>query len=240
MSGTNAARRQDEGGWRYIHSMDYLYMLNHKLDFIGFFYTTAVQPFQSAMDAIQDGTAPYGEGPSETDGAPPFTTEWIEFNDGRLTLGNLTLSVIAVVLQEFLAASVQNMGLGTPPKVAKKSWLDRYGALIRATLGIDIRSLAKEPSLIEEIILARNLTQHPGDIGTNWVYQDPEYAKRYPKGEFVSGFYASVLQDAQEDPDPVSSPLEVSQEKVDIAIRAVRDFCSAMEAAFQRYPQYWN
>src|ERR1035437_988983 len=91
MSGTNAARRQDEGGWRYIHSMDYLYMLNHKLDFIGFFYRTAVQPFQSAMDAIQDGTAPYGEGPSETDGAPPFTTEWIEFNDGRLTLGNLTL-----------------------------------------------------------------------------------------------------------------------------------------------------
>jgi hypothetical protein len=220
--------------------MDYLYMLNRKLDFIEFLYRTADEPFRSAMDAIQDGRDPYDANGSESDGEPPFTSEWIEFNDGCLALGNLTLSMITVVLQEFLAASVENMRLGTPPKLPGRSWFDRYRALIKEALDIDIRSLARDPAVIEELILARNLTQHPGDIGTNWVYQDPEYAKRYPQGEFVNRFYAAILQDGWDGPDPVPAPLEVSQEKVSMAIKVVRDFCASMEVAFQQHPQYWS
>lgn len=220
--------------------MDYLYMLNHKLDFIEFLYTTAVQPFQSAMEAIKEGRAPYDTDGSEADGEPPFTSEWIEFNDGLLALGNLTLSMVAVVLQEFLAASVENMRLGAPPKLPKGSWLDRYQALIKNALGIDILDLAREPSVIEELILARNLTQHPSDIGTNWVYQDPAYAKRYPQGEFINRSYKALLQDGRDGPDPEPAPLEVSQEQVSVAINAVRDFCASMEAAFQKRPQYWQ
>ena len=207
--------------------MDFLYMLNSKLRFVEFFFSTASKCFQAEMDKIERHDAPYDAFDPEN-GDPPFVDEYIEFSDGLRTLGNQTLSLVFVVLQEYLAALTNQLGLGQPPKMKGKGIFQRYCQLILEKTGVDITKLGADCALIEEIFLARNLIQHGGDIGTNWVYQDKEYATRYPKAEFANRSWIEAMRD-ETDPEIIAAPLEISREKINKAIAEVKKLCAAIE-----------
>src|SRR5260370_22768050 len=149
--------------------MDYLQMLRRKLAFLRFFYATASEPFENAMRDIKNGRPPYDQSGYDEgdDPEPPFTTEWIEFNDGLRTLGNVTLSLITVVLQEYFAASAFKVNVGPPPAIKGAGWFERYRQHFKSELDIDMDDLGAEMGLLQAMILARNCIQHPADIGTN-------------------------------------------------------------------------
>jgi hypothetical protein len=210
-------------------------MLNRKLDFIEFFYETAAEPFEVALVKIKNHEPPYDEIDIEN-GEPPFTEEWIEHNDGLLMLGNQALSLVSVALLEYLAASLNNLGFGQPPK-GKGGYLQRYRRFVLELLGFDIADLGSDFSLIEEIVLARNRVQHAGDIGTNWVYQDEEYAKRYPRAAFAMAGWVEIME--PEEGDVIRAPLAVTAEKVEMTMGQVRKFCALLEEQFMKRPEYW-
>ena len=87
--------------------------------------------------------------------------------------------------------------------------------------GKEITTLGADCAVIEEIFLARNRIQHAGDIGTNWVYQDETYAKKYPKGEFVHPAWGEAVG--------LPAPLDITAEKIGKAIAEVRKLCAALE-----------
>jgi hypothetical protein len=212
-------------------------MLNSKLRFVEFFYSTASKCFRAEMDKIERHEAPYDTFDPEN-GEPPFVDEHIEFSDGLRTLGSQTLSLVSVVLQEYLAASTYQLGLGEPPKTKGKGIFQRYCQLILERTGVDITKLGADCALIEEMFLARNLIQHGGNIGTNSVYQDKEYARKYPKAEFANRFRIEVMGD-ETNPEMITVPLEVTNEKIDKAIAEVKKLCAAIEVEFQKLSGYW-
>jgi hypothetical protein len=183
-------------------------MLNSKLCFIEFFYSTASKCLQAEMDKIEQHEPPYDKFNPEN-GDPPFVDEYIEFSDGLRTLGNQTLSLVSVVLQEYLAAVTDQLGPGKPPKMKGKGIFQRYCQLILEEAGVDITKLGADCVLVEEVFLVRNLIQHGGDIGTNWIYQDKEYAKRYPKAQFANRSWIEAMVD-ETDPEIVAAPLEIT------------------------------
>jgi hypothetical protein len=61
--------------------VDFLYMLNSKLRFVEFFYSTASKCFQTEMDKIEQHEPPYDKFDPEN-GDPPSVDEYIEFSDG--------------------------------------------------------------------------------------------------------------------------------------------------------------
>jgi hypothetical protein len=207
--------------------MDFLYMLKSKLRFVKFFYSTASTCFQTEMDKIKQHEAPYDRFDQEN-GDPPFVDEYIEFSDGLQTLGNQTLSLVSVVLQEYLAAVTNQLGLGQPPKVRGKGIFQRYCHLILERTGVDITKLGADCALIEGIFLARNLIQHGGDLGTNWVYQDKEYAGKYPKAEFANRSWIEAMGD-EAHAGIMVAPLEITRDKIDKAIAEVKKLCAAIE-----------
>ncbi len=215
--------------------MDFLYMLNRKLDFVQFFHSTAARSFLAEMEKIEKHEPPYDQFDPE-DGDPPFVDEWIEFSDGLRLLGYQTLSTVSVVLQEYLAAATHQLGLGDPPKRLGRAVFERFRDLTFEKTGLDIGSLGADMSLIEEMFLARNRIQHIGDIGTNWVYQDEEYARKFPKAEFAE---RSWIEDqvVVEGP-PLTAPLQVTHEKIERAITEVRKLCEAIEREFLKNPAY--
>ncbi|HYL83355.1 MAG TPA: hypothetical protein VE263_03900 [Candidatus Angelobacter sp.] len=217
--------------------MDFLYMLDSKLRFVEFFYSAASKCFQAEMDKIERHEVPYDTFDPEN-GDPPFVDEYIEFGDGLRTLGNLTLSLVSVVLQEYLAASTDQLGLGQPPKIKEKGIFQRYRQLILEKTEVDIAKLGADCALIEEIFLARNRIQHVGDIGTKWVYQDKEYARKYPKAEFANRSWIEAMGD-ETDPEIIAAPLEITGEKIGKAIAEVKKLCAAIEIEFQKLPGYW-
>jgi hypothetical protein len=202
-------------------------MLNRKLRFVEFFYSTASKSFQTEMEKIERHDAPYDKFDQEN-GDPPFVDEYNEFNDGLRTLGNQTLSLVSVVLQEYLAAVTDQLGLGQPPKIKGKGIFQRYCQLFSDKTGVDITKLGADCALIEEIFLARNLIQHGGDIGTNWVYQDEEYAKKYPEAEFANRSWIEAMGDEIAS-EIFTGPLEIIGKKIDKAIAEVKKLCAAIE-----------
>ena len=138
---------------------------------------------------------------------------------------------MSVVLQEYLAAATDQSRLGQPPKGNGKGIFQRYFQLFLEKTGLDITKLGADCALIEEIFLARNLIQHGGDIGTNWVYQDKEYAKKYPKAEFANRSWIESMGD-EIAPEIFVGPLEVTGEKINKAIAEVKKLCAAIEAGF--------
>ena len=202
-------------------------MLNSKLRFVEFFYSTASKCFQAEMDKIEQHEPPYDNFDPEN-GDPPFVDEYIEFSDGLRTLGNQTLSLVSVVLQEYLAGVTDQLGLGKPPKIKGKGIFQRYCQLILEKTEVDITKLGADCVLIEEIFLARNLIQHGGDIGTNSIYQDKEYAKRYPKAQFANRSWIEAMVD-ETDPEIVAAPLEITGDKIAKAIAEVKKLCAAIE-----------
>jgi hypothetical protein len=206
--------------------MDFLYMVNRKLAFVEFYYSTASKCFLVEMEKIDQHQPPYDVFDGEN-GDPPFVDEYVEFSDGLRTLGNQTLSLVSVVLQEYLGALTQQLGLGQPPKMKGKGIFQRYCQLFLEKTGVDVTKLGADCGLIEEVFLARNLIQHGGDIGTNWIYQDEEYAKKYPKAEFANRSWVEMMGDGT-DPIIVAAPLEITVEKITKAIAEVRKFCAAI------------
>jgi hypothetical protein len=216
--------------------MDFLYMLDSKIRFVEFFYSTASKCFRAEMDKINGHEVPYDKFDPEN-GDPPFIDEYIEFSDGLRTLGNLTLSLVSVVLQEYLAALTDQLGLGKPPKIKGKGIFQRYCQLILEKTGVDITMLGADYDLVEEIFLARNRIQHGGDIGTNSVYQDKDYAKKYPRAEFANRSWIEAM--GHETDREIIAPLEITGEKIGRAITEVKKLCAAIELEFQKLPGYW-
>lgn len=219
--------------------MDYLYMLRMKLTFMRFFYVTASEPFETGMRHIKEGRPPYDQyGYDEGDDSePPFTTEWIEFNNGLRTLGNMTLSLVTVVLHEYLAAYAFKVNLGLPPTIKGAGWFERYRQHFKSKFDIEMDDLGADMGLLHEMILARNCIQHPADIGTNWVHQNAEYARKYPQAHFADQFYAALLQDEEGIAPP--APLEITPEKIEKAIIEVERLGELLNNRLREVPGYF-
>jgi len=218
-------RHSDKG----LH-VDVLYFLRERTAFIKRFYEAGSQPFLATQKQIEGQEEPFNDPPPGHDlesGEPPFLEEWMDAGESLDLLGQMCLSMLSSSLELFLEEWLIQRGVRHPskdPEARKESgWFNRYRWYFRERLGIDWEKGPAKTALLEQIVLARNNTQHPDDITTVRVGQTDFDVAKYPESFFAD----EMLVIRGEDGQPIIPVrLKVTGEKLTAALEAVDSFCA--------------
>jgi hypothetical protein len=209
--------------------MDILHGLREKLRFIEWMYERAVASFVETRQKIENSEDEFdysGWDPESFDGEPPFLTEWQEADEALNLVGQACLSLVQSALKEYLDGCLFVSTREKPQRQGKESWFDAYQRFFYDQFGIDWGQSPVQPTLIEEINLARNDAQHTGREFGMTRYQDSRHQERFPKGLFADTSYAEIVERS---PLMGPVPLRVTRNNLQEAIKRVLDFCSFID-----------
>ena len=151
--------------------MDIQLFTNERLKFARFFYSEGVKPFKSIMSLIENEQAPYVPVYDES-GEPQYIYEWIQAQDGVEAVGLASLSMLSSVLQlymnEWLDRQEAPKGVEAVSRKGSKGWFHALKDGI-ASHGVDFTQCPIDVDVLEQLVLARNRTQHSEDITSNSV-----------------------------------------------------------------------
>jgi hypothetical protein len=230
--------------------MDVLFFLQVRTKFTRAFYKEALFPFQEIKRKIEAREDPFVPLYDE-DGEPPFLEEWLTADDSIDILGQACVSMLSSSLHLYLKESVNNLlatysleslkkaGIGRPGEnkaAFKKGWFNGYRNYFLDQLGIDWTKGPSNLSLLEEIVLTRNRAQHPESIASLRIESSYHDAAKY-HGFFADDLEMKLLGDDQAQ-DGWIQPwrLNVTTEKLMLAIDEVDRFCSRLQDELVKWP----
>jgi hypothetical protein len=169
--------------------MDVEFPLKQRTKFIRENYTTAISPFTTIKQKIEDGEEPY-EPPYSEDGEPPFLEEWIDADTSIQIIGRTCISMLSESLKVYLKTWEKLFGVKCQehfPGVFKKTgfWAG-YKECFSQITELDWSTCPASLLVIEQVIEARNRSQHhDGDIGTLRVKHRADLREKYPRPIFI-------------------------------------------------------
>ncbi|EJC7018389.1 MULTISPECIES: hypothetical protein [Vibrio] len=151
--------------------MDIQVFTNERLKFARFFYSEGVKPFKSIMNLIENEQEPYVPTYDES-GEPQYIYEWIQAQDGIEAVGLASLSMLSSALQLYMNGWLDRKeapkGVVAVERKGRKGWFHALKDGI-ASHGVDFTQCPIDVDVLEQLVLARNRTQHTEDITSNSV-----------------------------------------------------------------------
>jgi hypothetical protein len=215
-----------------------LYFLTERLKFIRQFYATGSTPYLERKRKIEAGAEPFVP-PYSEDGEPPFMAEWLEADESLHVLAYTCVSMLAAALHLYFETWVKESGRPVSPELKKivfkkHGWLEGYKEHFGQTLQINFDEQPANFRLLEEVILARNLIEHPPSIASiRTQFADADLKKlRHPF--FVDEREAALLTDEGERTWFVPPTLHVSEAQLIEAVSEVERLATWFEPAIER------
>lgn len=214
--------------------MDVLFFFCERTRFLRQFYGMAAGPFVERKRKINDQEEPF-EPPYSEDGEPAFLTEWIEADESLHVLAYSCVSMLAGSLHLYFESWVRQSGRPVDQELKKKVFnkqgkIAGYGAHFKQKFGIDFGSCPADLKLLEEIILARNVVQHPPSITSNWTRYSDDDLQKLRKPFFLNEREAGLLLDDSEDsPRYLLPTVHISEEQLIAAIGEAEKFAGWFE-----------
>lgn len=229
--------------------MNVLFFLQMRTKFLRDFYSDASFPFSERKRKIEAGEDPF-EPPYSEDTEPPFLTEWIDADESLEVLGQMCVSMLAATLHLYVKERINKIynmrGSDSLIRISidrldknkssfkKRGWINGYRTFFREKLGIDWAKAPSNLELLEQIVLARNSSQHPQRIDTLKVtLSKREVAKRarsfFVDEEDLRQFAELGKQFEEADEWTFPLRLNITQEKLLAAIDEVDRFCIWLE-----------
>lgn len=182
--------------------MNVRYFLTERLNFIRQFYLTASTPYLDRKSKIEAGEEPFVP-PYSEDGESPFMKEWIEADESLDVLTYSCISMLAAALRLYLKAWVKESGIAVDQthfnKVkSKNGWLAASLDHFSQRLNIDITDTSINLQLLEEVVLARNLVEHPPTIASLRPHFSDADLKKLRRPFFVDEIEAALLANTGE------------------------------------------
>lgn len=216
--------------------MDLLYFLETRLTFIEHLYDSATALFEETKRKIENGEQPYIDtrDPEYAD-EPAFLSEWQEADNSAAVIGQWCLCMVQASLQAYLRESISPSGstwwnsetLGRVLSERKGgSWFGRYALLFREELGIDFNAAPVALSDLEQLNLTRNDLIHNVSLLTETVERTEEHAERFPIALFTDDLWTAMGVER----------IRVTKDKLDTAVRLVRNFCTWLDGIRSSYP----
>jgi hypothetical protein len=206
--------------------MDILAGLRDKLRFIEWFYSVASHPFPEIKRNIESGE--FGPVPVDADGCPyddepPFLSEWLDADEALNLVGQAALNLAQSAIREYLDGFIGVNGHEPPP--GRGNWFQRYKQFFLITYRIDWDGGPVPASEIEEINLARNDSQHSGQLFGMSKRMSEDHRARFPNGLFAHELDAQVFGGIVG-----SRPrMYVTERGLGEAIRRIQAFCEFIE-----------
>lgn len=214
--------------------MDVLFFFSERTRFLRQFYGMAARSFVERKRKIDDQEEPF-EPPYSEDVEPAFLAQWIEADESLHVLAYSCVSMLAGSLHLYFESWVHQSGrpvdVGLKKKVFKKQGkIAGYGAHFEQQFGIDFGSCPADLKLLEEIILARNVVQHPPSITSNWTRYSDDDIQKLRKPFFLNERESSLLLDDSEDsPRYLLPTVHISEEQLFAAIGEAEKFAGWFE-----------
>jgi hypothetical protein len=177
--------------------MDIKYFFKKKLEVLKEFYATGKVPFDQA---IKDAEVEYDQWSHSIAGKDEDPSPPVEVMDRyekgaacKSLLGEACLSALQQTLKECLNDYIKDRGrwreaevLAAKLKKEKKDggWLQRYKIVFRDLLGCDWDKAPVPFSILEEIVLARNVIEHEAHTISFARWRDRPYKSKYPVSLF--------------------------------------------------------
>ena len=164
--------------------MEVLYFLKERLNLIRHFYDAASAPFSATKRQIEDEEPPF-EPPYSEDGEPTFLTEWLQADTELEVLGRACVSMLSDSLKLYFLSWERDLWVEPPcgkcfPAAFRKGFLPGYLACFGEALGIEWKDCPADLNVLEQVILARNRSQHPVEITSLDVTHDQATRDKHP------------------------------------------------------------
>jgi predicted nuclease of predicted toxin-antitoxin system len=164
--------------------VDTLHFLKLRTAFIRQLYATASHPYIERKRAIEAEEAPWVP-PYSEDEVPPFVDEWIEADKSIQVLGATCISMLSSALHLYLKEWQKRIGVPTTKSAFKDGWVRGYKSYLEAHTNIDFSTCPVNLSVLEEIVLARNQTQHPSYLELDSFFYSDKDLKTLPSPMFM-------------------------------------------------------
>lgn len=174
--------------------MDVQSFSKHRNDFIRRYYRGASQPFFDIRKAIEEKMPPYDEPPPHFDfenGEPPYLEEWLEADMALNVVGYSCLSMLSNSLKITFENFQQEMRFSPSAeqkkKLFKNGFVPAYKAMLGEVLDTDWSDCPADFSIIEQVVLVRNITQHMSDYTGFDAFYDRSASGSQARRYFVGG-----------------------------------------------------
>jgi hypothetical protein len=214
--------------------MDILYFLEQRLQLLGHFYETASSPFVETKRQIEAGEPPF-EPPYSEDAEPPFVQEWSQADIALELLGRTCVSMLSDSLKLYFRTWEKNLWVEPPCQKCfssdfGKGFLSGYLACFGEALGVTWKDCPADLTVLEQVILARNRSQHPESLTSLDVAHDRATWEKHPRLFFARPSEAEMMPNGDTTGSFMLNPsIHVSRENLFSAIEQVQLLASWLE-----------
>lgn len=215
-------------------SMDVGFFLKQRTAFITHFFDEASVPFVETMRKIEAGEEPFEEqgfDPDAATGEPAFTDEWLRAQTGLEIIGQTAISMLSETLKIFFVTHEKNAGLNCVKEVGQdvfgKGFIRGYRTCF-AQHGVDWSQCPVDFSILEQIVLARNASQHVSCITYTRANHTLKALQKHPSPIFVSE-YERELMERLGGSWMIEPSVHVTREALEKAIEEVEKLASWLE-----------
>ncbi|HEV2505645.1 MAG TPA: hypothetical protein VGV39_21385 [Mesorhizobium sp.] len=174
--------------------MDIAYFSKRRTNFIRTYYREARKPFDALKAAIEAEEPPYDEPPEDSDwedAEPPYLTEWLEAEMALNVLGYSCLSMLSNSLKVAFSNMEREFGFKPTEEIKKKvfkkgGFVDGYKRILTEILDTDWSDCPVNFAIIDQVVLARNSTQHLNDVFGFDAHHDQKTIKNHPRLFFMA------------------------------------------------------
>jgi len=180
--------------------MDVAYFLRQRMAFISNYFDVASAPFLETMRKIEEQEAPFVPpefDPDTMDSSPAFLDEWLQAQAGAEIVGQTSVSMLSEALKAYFVTIERLAGLdceasyGT--KSFKKGFIQGYRTCFAAQ-GIDWSSCPADFKILEQVVLARNASQHSVGLMSPNAKHSKDTLSKHPNPLFISEYENDLLK----------------------------------------------
>jgi hypothetical protein len=217
--------------------MDVDFFFKLRTDFTRKFYDEAVRPFLQKQKLIEAEEEPYVP-PYSEDGEPSFLQEWIEADTSIQIVGRTAISLLSESLKVYFIQWEKLLGIQRSKffedEFKKKGYWSSYRRCFAAAYAIDWTKCPADSEIIEQIAIARNLSQHAGRNTQLSICHPRNLRERFPKPIFVSDLEKNLEGDDLATLSWLGSNLIITRDALLEAIRQAELLVDWLEPQLQR------
>jgi hypothetical protein len=200
-------------------------LLKDKINFIRFFYETAITPFEEIKQLIENQEEPYIPKTIRYDDEPEFLKEWSDADAGLDITSHACISMLSstlhLILKKWFEILIKQHQMDIDFNFKKNGWFKEYLRQL-IEIGFSKSNCLADLEILEQIILARNRVQHPDDLISIQVSHSDNDLKKYPCPFFISdGYWFRPM-------------VAASKNKIEEAILNVEAFSEWLESEYYR------
>lgn len=179
--------------------MDVDFFLKERTAFIKHYFDEAAAPFIETMRKIEAEEPPFEPpyfDPETMTEEPAFLEEWLRAQTGLEVVGQTCVSMLSESLKIFFVTHEKIAGLDCEKScgqnVFNKGFIRGYRTCF-AKNGVNWSQCPANFSILEQVVLARNASQHATSIISTRVSHNVRALRKHPSPLFVSSYEKSLL-----------------------------------------------